>query len=160
MPLLRPPPVPRSDWPLSVSIPAGSAHGGSASAYADKAPAALPMTTRVFSESDAIHPTPATAQGRRARLPRLDIEPPTPSPLFPRDLTSLIRLGPEEAKALMEDYGLVRVRYPTTLLLPILGEDEEDVEQKPEVFAEEPVVEESREESINRFLSYIGVSLG
>ncbi|KAI0748795.1 hypothetical protein BC629DRAFT_1298285 [Irpex lacteus] len=60
-------------------------------------------------------------------LPRSEWNPLTPSPLFPRDLTSLIRLGTEEARALMREYGLVRE-------------------------------EESREESINRFLAYIGVS--
>jgi hypothetical protein len=68
---------------------------------------------------------------------------------------SLARLTSEETKALMREYGLVRVRYPTKAP----SEDEETesgaLEDQTEIVEEE----EPREESINRFLAYIGVSI-
>lgn len=186
-PLLRPPPVPRSEWPLSVSIPDAAAEGGgsTASAYTDKAPQAVPLTNRVFSDSDAV-PSKPSGRGRHG-LPRLEIEPPTPSPLFPRDLTSLMRLGQEEARALVKEYGLVRVRYAKKVaqspLSAVAGEagpqdgtstgkdkdkqkgkekeqdqgqdGKKDEDASPQL---EPIIEEeTREESLNRFMSYIGV---
>lgn len=161
-----------------MSIPNVSGEAGSASAYTDKAPQVLPITSRVLSESDAAPAnTAARGFGRgRGKLPRLEIEPPTPSPLFPRDLTSLIRLGTEEARALVRDYGLVRVRYPkqppqappqapSENALDITTEeieaDDREGQQhlkEVEVVGEPIIEEESREESLNRFLSYIGVS--
>lgn len=62
-----------------------------------------------------------------------ELLPPTPSPLFPRDLPTLMKLGDDEVKTLVSDYGL---------LTPHLNES----------------VERSREDNLNRFLSYIGVS--
>jgi len=36
----------------------------------------------------------------------IDIEPPTPSPFFPKNLGSLLKMKPEDARALVKDYGL------------------------------------------------------
>lgn len=62
---------------------------------------------------------------------------PTPSPLFPRDLPSLMRLETEDVRSLVLDYGLI-LSY--------------------EGGAGRKEVECSREDLLNRFLSYIGVS--
>ncbi|KAI0090508.1 hypothetical protein BDY19DRAFT_935508, partial [Irpex rosettiformis] len=100
----------------------------------------------------------------------------TPSPLFPRDLKGLMRMGGEEAKALLREYGLVRVRYggggKRGLKNVVGGEvdggekegggcmegSEREVVIEDEVEEVEEEEEETREERINRFLAYIGVS--
>lgn len=74
---------------------------------------------------------------------------PTPSPLFPKDLTSLMKLSPHETRTLMEDYGLVPVRYAGTLA-PREGD-------KTKVASSQPETEFSKEDHINRFLNHIGV---
>ena len=83
----------------------------------------------------------------------LDLEPPTPSPFFPRDLTSLIKLPTDQARALVTDYGLgvVRVRNPS-------GDGKPGNANKKQSAKREPEDEESREATLNKFLSYIGVS--
>ncbi|KAK7057515.1 hypothetical protein R3P38DRAFT_2841402 [Favolaschia claudopus] len=63
-------------------------------------------------------------------------EPPTPSPLFPRDLKALFALKPEEAQTLVDEYGLGKQAVPAT-----------------------PIVEvgDSRERNLNKFMAHIGV---
>lgn len=75
------------------------------------------------------------------------LEPPTPSPLFPRDLTSLMRLNPDDATALVREYGLEPLQIPE---YSSLGEGFEAAKKEPQ---------SSREENLNRFLSHIGVSV-
>ncbi|CAL1711257.1 unnamed protein product [Somion occarium] len=76
-----------------------------------------------------------------------DLVPPTPSPLFPRDLTGLMRLGPHETLTLMQEYGLAPVRHAAT---PVAQEGKaSDVNLEPEN-------QLSREDNINRFLNHIG----
>lgn len=104
-----------------------------------------------------------------------DVEEPTASPMFPRDLATLVSLGPEEARKLVREYGLI-------------GEDEDegDVDEEVQVAAvrtptgrtrrdPRPTstfttasdgqswvnagLQGSREEDINRFMRFIGVSV-
>lgn len=192
IPLLRPPPQ-----PLNISIP--SIGSGSAiphptsnsntnkalSAYTETehAPPPLPLTARVFSESQAHshirNPKKLgkldTGVGRLRRelggVGGVGGEVGTPSPFFPRDLMGLMRMGGEDAKMLLREYGLVRVRRRVVgkEKEKEVGVDGESVEgdggeregeggekEVEEVVEEEE--EETREESINRFLAYIGVS--
>lgn len=62
---------------------------------------------------------------------------PTPSPLFPHDLPSLMKLGAEEVATLARDYGLLP-SHPSE--------------------RGSSGAEGRKEENLNRFLSYIGVS--
>lgn len=115
--------------------------------------------------------THATVQGRRARLSAKDLDTPTPSPLFPRDLAALARLGPDDAKELMRDYGLVKTRRITrrtlhrrkkTLDDPFLDTEPEDpsgdaTETEPDGVVELVEEDEPRDETLNRFLQFIGV---
>lgn len=100
--------------------------------------------------------------GFESPMSALDVEHPTPSPLFPRDLASLARLQPEEAKALVFDYGLgvTRVREP---LPATTGSTNGKGVVKPTKTAPAKTanraIEESKEEVLNKFLSYIGVSV-
>ena len=95
-----------------------------------------------------------------------EVGPLTPSPLFPRDMASLFKLGPDEARALVRDYGLledipeengdsevVRVngspnRSDTGLAAP---GGSPDLRRMPE----ENV---TRERDLSRFMAHIGVS--
>ncbi|KAH8087875.1 hypothetical protein BXZ70DRAFT_875678, partial [Cristinia sonorae] len=76
---------------------------------------------------------------------KIDLTPPTPSPLFPRDITGLMRLSPNEARTLVRDYGLEPLTIPETSFV----ESFETRKNEPQ---------SSREEDLNRFMSYIGVS--
>ena len=89
--------------------------------------------------------------GGKPVLPNIitDLAAPTPSPLFPKDLISLMRLSPHETLTLMEDYGLVPVRQAGTSPMPREGDKG--------VVSPNPDAEPSREENINRFLNHIGV---
>lgn len=87
------------------------------------------------------------------------LEQPTPSPHFPRDLSHLVRLGLEEAKALMIDYG---IEVPSTQDVNTVGTDPRpraaagDPRTKYE--GRDPAMDTSRQELLNAFLSFIGVS--
>ncbi|KAI0072415.1 hypothetical protein K474DRAFT_1667839 [Panus rudis PR-1116 ss-1] len=94
----------------------------------------------------------STNTGRPVR-PRVvtDLAPPTPSPFFPRDLTTLLKLGDNETKTLMQDYGLVPMRHPGT---PLAQEGEA---ASAGLAAPDEQLEGSREENLNKFLNHIGV---
>lgn len=91
-------------------------------------------------------PDSIEGSGGKPILPTIitDFADPTPSPLFPKDLTALMRLSPHETRTLMEDYGLVPVHHAGMSMA------REGVIPRPE---NEP----SREDHINRFLNHIGV---
>lgn len=92
-------------------------------------------------------------------LSALDLQEPAPSPRFPQDLNSLTTLSPIETKELMRDYGLVKLKRvvhrgngsPGGETTPTANDPEPEIVEVIE--ATEP-----REETLNRFLSYIGVS--
>lgn len=65
------------------------------------------------------------------------LEPPTPSPFFPRDVAHLIDLSPTEARKLVSDYGL-------------------DTEKPPRVGSPNSAFHE-KNSNLNRFLAHIGV---
>lgn len=72
------------------------------------------------------------------------IEPPTPSPLFPRNIADLFEMSPEQTRKLIEDYDLVR-----------------DNANSPDAFPANPTSPESLTDMqgmhTNRFMAYIGV---
>jgi hypothetical protein len=99
------------------------------------------------------------------RVPQSDTElwEPTPSPLFPPDLTYLTRFTDADTKELLKHYCIVK--YKRVILEKTSdAKDAEKVDTSDSgndtaprtELVEEP---ESREESLNRFLSYIGVRL-
>lgn len=56
-------------------------------------------------------PTPIATSSHCLMIPGgsnqyIQVTPPTPSPLFPRDLKSLFALGPDAARRLLRDYGI------------------------------------------------------
>ncbi|TCD66529.1 hypothetical protein EIP91_001249 [Steccherinum ochraceum] len=146
-PLLRPfaKPVPPPSSPHQPEMaPADPSTPKAAPVDAD--PAASDPTTIPILEigeepkkTEPLPPAPPTPV-------EIDLTPPTPSPLFPRDLTSLMRLSPSDAKVLVREYGLepLQIQIPE---VPLLGEG----------FGPFSEPQSSREEDLNRFMSHIGV---
>ncbi|KAG5645439.1 hypothetical protein DXG03_006263 [Asterophora parasitica] len=106
-------------------------------------------------------PTPLTLKVPALMVPPgsnqvFELIPPTPSPLFPRDLGSLFALGPDAAKRLLQDYGLDSTASagPSPSI------------EKPRAKApltktglNTPEDSPKREEDINKFMAHIGVPL-
>jgi hypothetical protein len=95
-----------------------------------------------------------------------EVGPLTPSPLFPRDMASLFKLGPDDARALVRDYGLLEdipeengeaevVRLNGSPTCSGTGSatpgGSPDVERMPEANV-------TRERDLSRFMAHIGVS--
>ncbi|KAL4244999.1 hypothetical protein ABKN59_002865 [Abortiporus biennis] len=109
----------------------------------------LPKTTRPndrtqqkAQQRNSIPPKPELAElvienNPRTMIREMDLVPPTPSPLFPRNLSSLMKMGVDDAKALVSEYGLHS--------------------GSPPVASARESGQESREEILNRFMSHIGV---
>ncbi|EKM53463.1 uncharacterized protein PHACADRAFT_259872 [Phanerochaete carnosa HHB-10118-sp] len=165
-PLLRPPPS-LEELFARDTLQADGHRKSSGIGDSDKrsASAASPSTRRHKASSVS-----STVQGRRARLSALDLDIPTPSPLFPRDLTALARLNTDETRELMRDYGLVKTRRVARRVLrkrkislddPFLDKPETTFGDETETETSEVVelVEEDelRDETVNRFLQFIGV---
>ncbi|TFK44856.1 hypothetical protein BDQ12DRAFT_717999 [Crucibulum laeve] len=156
-PLLRPLPTPEQSpaYVISRSFSSGvSTYSSPLTAY-PRVPASTPITA----------PPPAFLAPPRGGS-SLEAIPPTPSPLFPRDLKSLFSLGPDAARNLLRDYDLDG------------GSNNEDISPgsgierpKPRAFArvsvnstdssptstEFGVKVNSREDDLNKFMAHIGV---
>ena len=84
-------------------------------------------------------------------IPISDIEPPTPSPLFPSKLSDLLTLSPSVARKLVLDYGLVGPEddsyadSPTDPKMPATPIDAD-------------IINENRDKDLNKFMAHIGVS--
>lgn len=89
-------------------------------------------------QPDEVTPSPAPIE--------IDLTPPTPSPLFPRDVKSLMRLNHEQAKSLVREYGLEPLQIPVAS--PFADR-----------FGPNNEPQSSREDDLNRFMSHIGVRL-
>lgn len=105
----------------------------------------------------------------------VNLEPPTPSPLFPRDLRSLFKLSPSDASTLVKEYGLGEITAPPSSEPPekeksspeassatATTPSKKNKEKKQNKEAAEEAVEdpgdiESREHNLNRFMAHIGV---
>lgn len=155
-PLLRP-------LPSAAQSPAYVLHGSIPPFMSSN-----PTPTSAFPRPPA--PTPIRSAIPTLMIPResnqvFEMIPPTPSPLFPRDLKSLFSLGPDAARRLLRDYGIEgdtdAVRSPRT--------DEPRPKAAPKntlgVVSESPseplsptsADSESRENDINKFMAHIGV---
>lgn len=116
--------------------------------------ASVDWKTATAGRKSAIHGR--VARSAATPLSAMDLQDPAPSPRFPRDLGNLTRLSPVETKELMRDYGLVKLKQ-------VVHRGNGGGEDTPTVDDPEPEVvqfveaEESQEETLNRFLSYIGV---
>ncbi|KAI0783006.1 hypothetical protein C8Q75DRAFT_811231 [Abortiporus biennis] len=109
----------------------------------------LPKTTRPndrtqqkAQQRNSIPPKPELAElvienNPRTMIREMNLVPPTPSPLFPRNLSSLMKMGVDDAKALVSEYGLHSGSPPAA--------------------SARESGQESREEILNRFMSHIGV---
>jgi hypothetical protein len=100
-----------------------------------------------------------------------DFEPPTPSPLFPRDLATLLKFGPNEARTLAKDYGLLadipEERSENVEISGVRQDDDagnglgteantgSDGSSIDKQIAEEKTLD--RERNISRFMAHIGV---
>ncbi|GJE91454.1 hypothetical protein PsYK624_076040 [Phanerochaete sordida] len=159
-PLLRPPPSLDDIFPRDASSSDGRP---TPQAVGSPDPAsALPVSPGARRRKSL-----GNVQGRRARLSVLDLDTPTASPLFPRDLAALARLDGSTTRELMRDYGLVKTRRVPRQVLRRRVPDDPFLDYAPpspqEPLAEEGVVElveedEAREETLNRFLQFIGVT--
>lgn len=97
--------------------------------------------------------------------------PPTPSPLFPPNLSILVSLGPDEVKALVREYGLTSDNDDDGAV----DDDDLPLATKREARKARPVsymtnvsdagqswveagLDGTREDELNKFMRYIGVS--
>ncbi|KAF8070441.1 hypothetical protein FPV67DRAFT_1487415 [Lyophyllum atratum] len=126
---------------------------------ANHSTAASPMTA--FPGVPA--PTPIVSTASACMVPFgtnqvFELVPPTPSPLFPRDLKSLFALGPDKARRLLQDYGLDSA--VSAVPSPSSGRPRMKASKTglntPE---DSPTFESpaSREHDLNKFMAHIGV---
>ncbi|GLB37396.1 hypothetical protein LshimejAT787_0404470 [Lyophyllum shimeji] len=124
--------------------------------------AATPMTA--FPGVSLTTPTVLPAASTRLVVPpgsnqMFELVPPTPSPLFPRDLKSLFALGPDAARSLLHDYGL----YNPSSAVPSPNTEKPRMRAVPDTGLntpeDSPTFENcaSREQDINKFMAHIGV---
>ncbi|KAF5386103.1 hypothetical protein D9615_002309 [Tricholomella constricta] len=128
---------------------------------ANSSAVASPMTA--FPEVPA--PTPLLLSAPALMIPAgsnqvFELIPPTPSPLFPRDLRALFALGPDAAKRLLQDYGL----DSTASAAPSPKTEKPGAKaalktglNTPEDSPMREIASASREEHINKFMAHIGV---
>lgn len=138
-PLLRPLPTPEQS-PVVISISRSSSLGYST----------LPTPATVFPQGPAPTPIRRTASNPFRLIS--DTVPPSPSPYFPRDMTTLFALNPEETKRLLREYGLTSATTSPTAEHPtrprglsIVNEDA--AEEDPDIHARD----------LNKFMAHIGV---
>ncbi|KAF9485949.1 hypothetical protein BDN70DRAFT_365927 [Pholiota conissans] len=115
---------------------------------------ATPTTGFPYPQLQVPAPTPIRRTGSnsfRSAIP--DTVPPSPSPFFPRDMSTLFSLNPEETKRLLREYGLSSavaspaVEHPVRPRgLSIVNEDAAE-EEDPDVHARD----------LNKFMAHIGV---
>lgn len=139
-PLLRPLPTPEQS-PVVISISRSSSMGYST----------LPTPATAFPQGPAPTPIRRSASNPYRSL-TAETVPPSPSPFFPRDMTTLFALNPEETKRLLREYGLTSAvaspaaEHPTRARgLSIVNEDA--AEEDPDVHARD----------LNKFMAHIGV---
>lgn len=92
-------------------------------------------------------PTPTAAVRPTILLPD-EVEPPTPSPLFPRNIADLFAMSSDEARRLVADYGLVEDIGDFSGSSP--------ASKRP---PESPAETQDIHLNLNRFMAHIGVSL-
>ncbi|KAG6831779.1 hypothetical protein H0H92_007931 [Tricholoma furcatifolium] len=148
-PLLRPLPSALQSPAYTLSRPFTASNSTIASPMTPipDAPVPTPMVTTV--------PAVVFSGGSKQFF---ELVPPTPSPLFPRDMKSLFALGPDAAKRLLNEYGLgTASATPSPSLEHAVKLVTDTGLHTPEV---SPIVSStSREEDINRFMAHIGVPL-
>lgn len=88
----------------------------------------------------------------------IQVTPPTPSPLFPRDLKSLFALGPDATRRLLRDYGIDSKDEQS----PATDEPRPKAALRssiPESLTGSPLEldDEHHEQDIHRFMFHIGV---
>lgn len=111
----------------------------------------LPTPATAFPQGPAPTPIRRSASNPYRSLTSETV-PPSPSPFFPRDMTTLFALNPEETKRLLREYGLTSAvaspatEHPTRARgLSIVNE--EAAEEDPDVHARD----------LNKFMAHIGV---
>jgi hypothetical protein len=90
-------------------------------------------------------PTPATTVRPKLTLPD-ELPPPTPSPLFPRNIADLFAMSPDEARRLVADYGLVEDIYDPSGSSPASKKSPESSVDTQDIHV-----------NLNRFMAHIGV---
>ncbi|RDX41397.1 hypothetical protein OH76DRAFT_217461 [Lentinus brumalis] len=114
--LLRPLDIPATSNAQMPTPPATASSTMSAASLRAQVGATGRDSTRLSVNTDLRSPcntaSPGPAVGAPTTTPggmrsRSALVPPTPSPLFPTNLSTLVSLGPDEVKALVREYGLV-----------------------------------------------------
>lgn len=77
-----------------------------------------------------------------------DVVPPTPSPLFPRNIANLFAMSPNDARQLVLDYGLVNNKDKG---------DSPGQSLAKEKLPESPADAQDIHGNLNRFMAHIGV---
>lgn len=136
-PLLRPLPTPEQS--PTIIVTEDSALNSPVSAFHSiRAPAPTPIRR---STSHSFKGTP-----------NLDTVPPTPSPLFPRDLKTLFKLGAEDARTLLRQYGLV-----SSAASPITPKPRGHENEGTSGSSDDAIDDACHVEVMNTFMAHIGV---
>ncbi|KAF8967934.1 hypothetical protein BDZ97DRAFT_1802022, partial [Flammula alnicola] len=142
-PLLRPLPTPEQS-PVVIAISRSSSMGNSTLTTV--------TPTTAFPQGPAPTPIRRTVSNSfRMGLTVPDTVPPSPSPFFPRDMTTLFALNPEETRRLLREYGLSSAAGSPATEHPTrprgLSIVDEAAEEDPDAHARD----------LNKFMAHIGV---
>lgn len=145
-PLLRPLPTPEQSPTIIVTEVSALNSPVSASVPSIRAPAPTPIKRSTSNSFNRTH----------------SLETVSPSPLFPRDLKSLFKLGAEDARILLRQYGLVSgAPSPTTPRPPALGGlasvNENESTSGSSDAHNEAVDDACHVQDMNKFMAHIGV---
>ncbi|KAI0686777.1 hypothetical protein C8T65DRAFT_143790 [Cerioporus squamosus] len=127
-------------------------------------------TRATVSPRSAVGATTTPGGTVRPSPARDTLVPPTPSPLFPYNLSTLVSLGPDEVKALVREYGLVSEDDDDDVPLATArggarnGGNARPLSHMTTVSDAgqswvEAGLDGTREDELNKFMRYIGVSL-
>lgn len=122
----------------------------------DSSPCSPSSTRKQGASSPKLSDTTFSSHSATAAL-HYDLHSATPSPLFPRDIANMLRLEPDTVRTLMKEYGLMGSGASQSKVVNS-GSQQLNSEKRDKTNQLLIDGEGSREENVNRFMSFIGVS--
>ncbi|KAI0918910.1 hypothetical protein AcV5_001968 [Taiwanofungus camphoratus] len=123
----------------------------------DSSPCSPSSTRKQGASSPKLSDTTFSSHSATAAL-HYDLHSATPSPLFPRDIANMLRLEPDTVRTLMKEYGLMGSGASQSKVVNS-GSQQLNSEKRDKTNQLLIDGEGSREENVNRFMSFIGVGL-
>lgn len=121
--------------------------------YSIQSPSSMPSMSLMtpVSQTQSLVPSPnmSSVSGHipTTMLPE-EMEPPAPSPLFPRNIADLFAMSPDKARTLVADYGLVKDKGDSPGASPTNQNTPESPADTQDTYL-----------NLNRFMAHIGVPL-